>query len=420
MRLLKTNFKLQVIFVDNVFRQDEERLTAAVRELSRGRISSETCQLFESLKEPIQPPFPKPVHLYSTNYDVDLCNERHLKTTTGKVIVFQAKDQNISSKFLSICPVVKNLKLKKLNVPVILFQTVSKFLCNGRIGIVKQMSGSKVSVLFGSQLYEIEQVTFAYPGVCGVRVQFPLRLSFALTVHRAQGLSLEKVVIHCENMHRPGQLGVALGRAKKLSGIQIEGFSDEMKIEQHPQEVENFYRRVPENCNCNNTALSTHEFVTNSQTTASQSSQETEPQADTTEDMKFEDLCSSVDSSTKFANKADRLRRRLKRRPASVNQFVQYVREAQQKNFEECVGKYKVTNKRETAFFASFHRFTLTEEFKNKTAQLFDKESPSEEAFSISFEIASSVRDAVIAQRLPIDKTLQAFLPAQTFQAFEI
>ena len=92
------------------------------------------------------------------------------------------------------------------------------------------MSGSKVYVLFGSQWCEIERATFTYPGISGVRVQFPLRLSFALTVHRAQGSSLDKVVIHCEQMHRPGQLGVALERAKKLSGIQIEGFSNQLTI----------------------------------------------------------------------------------------------------------------------------------------------------------------------------------------------
>ena len=95
-----------------------------------------------------------------------------------------------------------------------------------------------------------------------------------------------------------------------------------------------------------------------------------------------------------------------------VNQFVKFVREAQQANFEESVGSSKVTNKRETAFFASFHKFTLSQEFRDNTAKLFDKDTPNEEEFSISFEMASSIRDAVIAQRLPLNTSLQAFLPA--------
>ena len=150
------------------------------------------------------------------------------------------------------------------------------------------MSGNKVSVLFGSQLCEIERATFTYPGISGVRVQFPLRLSFALTVHRAQGSSLDKVVIHCEQMHRPGQLGVALGRAKKLSGIQIECFSNQLKIQKQPEEVEYFYKNAPASCTCKSLDLETYEFVPDSQdTAASQSSQETQPQDDATENMKF-------------------------------------------------------------------------------------------------------------------------------------
>ena len=53
----------------------------------------------------------------------------------------------------------------------------------------------------------------------------------------------------------------------------------------------------------------------------------------------------------------------------------------------------------------------MSQEFRDNTAKLFDKDTPNEE-FSISFEMASSIRDAVIAQRLPLNTSLQAFLPA--------
>ena len=198
-------------------------MATAVREISRGYISTETCQLIDSLNRPIEPHTSKPVHLFATNYDADLCNDRHLKEFSGQERVFTAKDTNVSVGFQHVCSVGKNLKLK-VGVPVILCQTLSRFLCNGRMGVVKQIGVDVISVMFDSQLHEIPHATFTFKGVLGKRVQFPLRLAFALTVHRAQGLTLNQVVVHCDKMTTPGQLGVALGRARNTSGLQVLSF----------------------------------------------------------------------------------------------------------------------------------------------------------------------------------------------------
>jgi len=49
----------------------------------------------------------------------------------------------------------------------------------------------------------------------------PLSLAYALTVHKAQGLTLESVIVDCRNIRQPGQLGVAVGRAKTREGLQL-------------------------------------------------------------------------------------------------------------------------------------------------------------------------------------------------------
>ena len=40
------------------------------------------------------------------------------------------------------------------------------------------------------------------------RVQFPIKLAFALTIHKSQGMTIENVVIDCRAISAPGQLGV--------------------------------------------------------------------------------------------------------------------------------------------------------------------------------------------------------------------
>src|SRR3982074_705116 len=55
------------------------------------------------------------------------------------------------------------------------------------------------------------------------RTNFPLRLAYAITVHKAQGLTLRKVVLNLERKdHSPGLSYVAISRVKKLSSIMFE------------------------------------------------------------------------------------------------------------------------------------------------------------------------------------------------------
>lgn len=46
--------------------------------------------------------------------------------------------------------------------------------------------------------------------VLAKRHQPPLKPAYAITIHKAQGTSLKKVTVHCQNCTQPGQLGVAV------------------------------------------------------------------------------------------------------------------------------------------------------------------------------------------------------------------
>jgi len=72
-----------------------------------------------------------------------------------------------------------------------------------------------------------------------VRVQCPLKLAWALTVHRSQGMTLDYVECHLAGTFSYGQAYVALSRASSLQGLRVVGLSRDV-VKAHP-DVQSFY-----------------------------------------------------------------------------------------------------------------------------------------------------------------------------------
>ncbi len=135
-------------------------------------------------------------------------------------------------------------------VPVMLVQNLSDTLVNGLLGTVQGLGDVEktITVHFQHQTQPsvIHQTHFTVfdpqvGKVCAQRTQFPLKLAFGLTIHKAQGLTLPKVVVHCNGIRHPGQLGVALGRATSVGGLQVCDYKREMGRIPHPPDVAHFY-----------------------------------------------------------------------------------------------------------------------------------------------------------------------------------
>ncbi|KAH3847067.1 hypothetical protein DPMN_089380 [Dreissena polymorpha] len=130
-----------------------------------------------------------------------------------------------------------------------LLRNVNETYVNGSIGTVVQVSSDKIKVDFEGVVLTIEKYTFSKSDpVTGIalsgRHQFPLKVAYAITIHKSQGtMTLPCVEVNCKFATNPGQIGVAVGRAVSTDGLRVVNYSPTM-LKGHPAGVYKFYGEI--------------------------------------------------------------------------------------------------------------------------------------------------------------------------------
>ena len=170
--------------------------------------------------------------LCSHTKDADFINQSKLSSLTGQEKVFEATDSDIylTKTIDSQLPVPHKLVLK-IGCQVMLLKNISlsKGLVNGARGVVtKYAEGSWPVVKFKNNQEYIakpEKWTIKTPsGGVLQRSQIPLKLAWAFSIHKSQGLTLDCLEMSLAKVFEAGQAYVALSRAQSLDSLRILDF----------------------------------------------------------------------------------------------------------------------------------------------------------------------------------------------------
>ncbi|XXG85322.1 hypothetical protein AAC387_Pa11g0418 [Persea americana] len=250
------SFHLQVELT-HVFRQSDARLVKLLQAIRKGR--SDDIDWFRFLNSCfVEPHFGERektvTRLYPRNEDVRRVNEEKLRSLGGEVITYIAQDegeesgkkqlkQGIAPQELELCLGARVMLLKNLD-PM-------NGLVNGATGTVTGFVKSRRKVLssicakqvlprvqFDSKL-EIEVEPDSWDVMDGdvvlaTRRQVPLTLAWALSIHKCQGLTLDRLHTDLSRAFGCGMVYVALSRVRSLDGLCLSGFSPR-KIKVHPK-----------------------------------------------------------------------------------------------------------------------------------------------------------------------------------------
>ena len=247
---------LQVIILDKIFRQDDANFIKILQDLRFGKISPESRIALESrLNADDDNTLIRPTILTTHNAKVEKINHDFLKKIPQEEIVHHAKFDGNAFKiefFKKNCLASETLRLRVGAQVMMIKNTYQKEgIINGSLGIVKGFSSKKNYPIV--QFTNFRELTISPEEWLLERfdndtktviaeakmTQIPLILAWAMTIHKSQGLTLDKISCDLKDSFSHGQAYVALSRARSLSGINIESI-DFNKISADPQAVEFF------------------------------------------------------------------------------------------------------------------------------------------------------------------------------------
>ena len=224
------------IELDTIYRQTDEKFITVLNNIRNNIASEDDLRMLNKYYDPSFFPDPEEgfIILTSHNAKADRINTSALQKLNSETHSFEGKVEGDFNE--NALPAERTLTLKA-GAQIMFIRNdkgENRRYYNGKIGIINRIKKGEIYVKFpgddDEMLVEKEtwrNIRYKYnegadkieEEELGSYKQYPIRLAWAVTIHKSQGLTFEKAIIDAGHSFAPGQVYVALSRLTSLSGL---------------------------------------------------------------------------------------------------------------------------------------------------------------------------------------------------------
>ncbi len=241
----------QIIYLESQYRQSDESFLSLLQAIRSGSLSPKDKQTLLERREGVIDSGIEPTKLYTHNIDVDKINKEKLKMVPGEIVEYEMNSKGSRGLVQSLvknCLAPEILQLKPGAKVMFVKNNFELGFANGTLGTVVTCGHYPTVRLMDGREIEVEPMSWSIEEEGKIKAeikQIPLRLAWAITVHKSQGMSLDSLEVDLTRAFESGMGYVALSRVRSISGLVIKGLSDQaLAISPEALEIDNYFQSL--------------------------------------------------------------------------------------------------------------------------------------------------------------------------------